>query len=191
MKIIDAEALKEASTSKLPSGVLDLTVHPPEAADQVYIDEQNGYVWYPDQEEQKNVDLYDMILTVIRHSKNTLIGMCNLKGHEGLYTLVEWRGYIVLQKVLYPASLNPHETRKSEVPVAARKSILKIVDSLVAPFDPELYDDQHAAAKRVVIDAATAPGEKPKKVAKKKEAPVVHDMMATLRQMEALVGADS
>lgn len=192
VKVVDTEALAEAKKSELAPNVLDLTVHPAEARDQMFPDEANGYVWVPNADEKKNVDFYDTILAVVRHSDKVLLGLCNLKGHEGLYTLTEWRGYIVIQKVLYPASLNAHEVRQSALPGAARRAVLSIVDSMVQDYDPEVYRNQITARSAEVVEAAVEPGGTPKKViVKKPKVEQEHDLLATLLAMDELVKADA
>lgn len=193
VSVVDEDELDEATVSELPSNILDLTIHPAETKDQVYPEKSNGYVWVPHADEKKNVDLYNTILTAVRYSDKVFLGACNLKGHEGLYTLIEWRGHIVVQRVLYPASLNAHDTRDTRLPAQAKRAVLNIVDAMATEFEPDKYRNQVAARKAEVIASAievggTAPHKAPKKV--KVAVIEEHDLMATLDAMALLVNAN-
>jgi non-homologous end joining protein Ku len=52
-----------------------------------------------------------------------------------------YQGYIVVQKMLYPESLNQYEPIHPELDAVVRDKALSVVRAMVQPFNPDSYKD--------------------------------------------------
>lgn len=154
--ILDAEALKAASTSALPKDIMNVTVCSLEDVENsTYASDNNAYVFYPSEGDPSNKIQADGLAYAIARGNMAFVAIMNLRNHEGLYRLSSWRGHIILQKLLYPEMLNPHETVVLDESTTNKK-IAMLLESLSVGFDPDDYRDQIARAKQAVADAAEA-----------------------------------
>ena len=155
-KVLDAEALKAARESVLPKNIMNVTVHPrADVDDQIFPSDNNAYVFYPDANDPANKLWADALTTAIAKDDMAYMGVVNLRNHEGLFRLSVWRGHMIIQKMLYPEMLKPHEFAPIEDTVTSKK-LAAVMAELVTPFVPEEYQDSIAKAKAEVVAAAEA-----------------------------------
>jgi hypothetical protein len=138
--VYTAEEIKAAKTSTLPKNVLDITVHPAaEVSDQLFSAKANAYVFDPDTENPKNVKKFEILAAALENNDYALVGVSNVKGHEGFYRLGLWRGHVVLIKQLYPNEVNEHEVVVRETSPAVAEKLADTLAHLSVPFDGDTY----------------------------------------------------
>jgi non-homologous end joining protein Ku len=126
------------------------------------------------------------VLTDKKNDK-TLVGLCNLKGNEGLFRVTVWRGHLVIQRQCFPETINDHEVApKADLTKAEVSKGLEMLDKLVSPFDAESYRNTIVDRQRKLIEA-TANGDAPVieevKATKVKKTTETVDVLAALESM--------
>lgn len=144
----------EARKSPLPKDIVELTVHPPEAADQMWpTSERNSYVFEPDETDSRGLDAANVIRALLA-AGYVLVSVANIRNSEGFYRLTNWKGHIVLESMVHTSALNPHEY----VDIDVDDDLLGLAKDLGAkfakPFDGDAYRDERLARIRAVEAAA-------------------------------------
>lgn len=157
---VDSVAIAAAKESLLPQNVLNVTVHDAVEVDRgLFPSDHNAYVLYPDGDDPANAKWHDFIVGTLTDNKceKTLVGMCNLRGNEGLFRVTTWRGRLVIQRQKFPTDLNDHEIAgKPSVTKAEVSKGISMLDKLAAPFNPESYRNTIAERQIKLIEAAQA-----------------------------------
>jgi hypothetical protein len=150
-----------AKASVLPLNVIDLTVHEADEVDrQLFPSEHNAYVFMPDEKDPANVSWYTFLRDVLDGSDRAFVGLCNLKNVEALYRIVLWKGCIVIQRQLYPESINEIESYEPEAGFSNEqiaKGIAQVAKTS-EPFNPTDYTNA-THAKLVALNQAASAGE--------------------------------
>jgi non-homologous end joining protein Ku len=151
--IVNQEDIDEAKNSYLPQNLLELTVHNSDEVDYyLFPSDNNAYVFEPNPKDPSNLVWHSALLQLLNdRTDKVLIGVANVKNYEGLYKVVLWRERIVLQKMLYPESLNNHQPLQSEytpeIDDVAMGKLNSMLDTLTQDFSPNSYQD--SVAERV------------------------------------------
>ncbi len=188
MKIIDKEAIAEAKKSTLELNSMHLTVHElSQMTGELWPDSsKKSFVFMPDSEKESNVMIEQAFLRALSLHKFGLVAVVNLKNHEALYQLVQWRGRLVVQPQVYTDALNPHTVQEFRLPKEVSEKIARLCELRVSPFDASAYINdtrlrvQHAEA----IALGRADGAKVVERASKQ----VPDLMSIL---DAAIGGES
>lgn len=158
--IVDREKLKETRKATLPKNLMVVTVHDlAEVEDVLFPSDSNAYLFYPNPNDPANAGWADFIIAGINSGKKAFLAKVNLRGYEGLFRLSLYRGRLCLQKQLYLWELNDHEAQALDMPKTMRAKVVKAIDSMTEPFDPESYDDQREVALRSLADEAQSGNE--------------------------------
>lgn len=137
---MDKVTLDAIKVSDLAPNVITLTVHrTDDVKDLLYPSDNNGYLFLADDKDPKNLDRTAALIAAVNDSPDkALFGTCNFHSSEGLFRVSVWRGYLVLQKTLYPTQVNDHDS----VPIVVTndaKIIKSFMDKKVEDFDPNTY----------------------------------------------------
>lgn len=146
----DNEALAEAKRSKLEKNTLILTAHNASDVNQyLYPSDNQGYVFEPMKLASDRVvadpanDLRCSIINILLRDANVaLIGRANLQGHEGLFRLGLFQGYITVQKQLYPEELNEFDPCSTISDPALEAKAKELAAKIIEDFRPEDYENQ-------------------------------------------------
>lgn len=147
MEIIEPSALFKARESELPPNILNVTAHPRSDVDQyVFPGKTQAYIIKPIIKKGKkeivdpvNTQWYDFLNVVVRDSDSALIGVCNLRGHEGLFRLGIYQGYLTIHKQQYPAELNQYDRYYPSMDGAVRDKAVEASRKVVQSFSAEDY----------------------------------------------------
>lgn len=147
----------EEKVSALPKNLVNLTVHPAEADDQLWTrGDRSSYIFVPHEEDDHLVDAAN-IMRAMLEAGFVLVSVANVRNSENFYRLILWRGYITLEPVVYTDSIHPHET----IPVPNDSHLVEtaigVAQAVCKPFDAQEYVD--ATAERVRAIEASAAGE--------------------------------
>lgn len=154
--IVSEEDIKSAKESKLPDNVITLTAHDKNEIDEfLFPSGSQAYIFKPVVKNGKkviedpiNVQWYDFINTILRETDTALIGKCNLRNHEGLFRLGRYKGYITLQKQMYPEELNQFDEWTSSLELPVRNKANELSRKAIKTFEPKKYEDE--VKKRLV-----------------------------------------
>lgn len=152
MEIIEPSSLYEARKSELPPNILNVTAHPRADVDQyVFPGTTQAYVLKPIIKKGKkeftdpvNTQWYDFINTVVSDSDAALIGVCNLRGHEGLFRLGIYQGYLTIHKQQYPAELNQYDSYVPQLQKPIHDKALEVSRRVTQGFNAEDYVNEVA-----------------------------------------------
>lgn len=150
IQVVDTAALEEARAAELPDNIMSLTVHPiADVETTMFPDKSNAYVFEPVikkgrkiVDDPDNTELHSLLYKVIEQSGDAFVAHMSVNGTEGLYRMSLFDGKIIVQKQLYPASLNeyPDYCIQDVAPDRLQKG-LAVARSLTKPFDPAEYRD--------------------------------------------------
>lgn len=153
--IVDADALKAVKKSDLLPNLLTMTVH--DAVDverYLFPSDNNAYLFEPDALSEQFNDLF--VAALVQNPDKALLGMCNLRGHEGLYRVNVWRGHLIVQRQLYTTDINDHDIAAAPgLDPAIVTRFADIIESRTEVFDPERYRNVQVERLRLAIDTAT------------------------------------
>lgn len=157
LKVVDPDTLREMKASDLPSDVLTLAVHEPsEVSNFLFPSDHKSYLLEPQMRNHKNKVIddpandrwYDFLTTIVRESGLTFVGVCNLRNNgDGLYRLGIYQGHLLIQRMLYPEDLNQYEVVNPQISPVEKEKAMKLVRSMVKPFDVEEY--RNVSAERL------------------------------------------
>lgn len=146
---VTKEELEAARTSELPVNVFRATVHPREEVELHTYSGDKSYVFTP-----KHPDEYfALLLSMISNPDNAFVAICNVKKIEGFYRLKVWNGNIVLEKLLWPESLNQFDTLRFETDHAVVGAAEAMIDRIRTPFDPDNYRSSVLDRLRAINEA--------------------------------------
>lgn len=150
--VLDNETLKEIKKSLLPKNIINVTVHPlVDVENQVYPDDNQGYLMYPNTDDPANVEVYGAFVAAVSASTDkAFLGVCNLQGHEGLFRISVWRGRLVFQKQSYPGDLKEHEVVEFKLDNHA-KVLRDIFTKRTEPFVAENYRNTVTERQREIL----------------------------------------
>lgn len=172
------EAVKEAKKSQLPKDIVEITIHSAESENELWpTSDRKSYVLAPPTDDPVHIEAYDILAEIVGNSCFTVLSQANIRNSEGFYALRIWRGYIVLQPMIYTDALNPHEPIKRNLDDAIAKNAFDVGRALMQGFDPSVYADNRVEAVRA-IEAGTDLAEIIKDQAKAKS--VANSMLAFL-----------
>lgn len=172
------DVVKAIGESEKPKNILPVTVHSAAEVDEyLYPADSNGYVFVPNIKVPELQRIFNALLVVLDTENKTLVGICNLQNHEGLFRLSVWRGQLVLQKQCYPADIREHtidvitivDTKDEtwtpyHVLGADVAAVTKMFTKQSQPFDPETYKNEIAAKQFALLadpDSIVLTDEKP------------------------------
>jgi hypothetical protein len=149
LTLINTEAVEQAKTSDLTLNTLNLTVHKADEVDgQIFPEKSNAYVFDPTIKVNRkiindpdNVEAHDFLNFLVNDSGFAFMGKCNFNNYEGLYKLSSYKGHILVQKYLFPHEMNEYDQLAVTVDRADKAKLLKIMDVVAQPFDPESYEN--------------------------------------------------
>lgn len=159
---VDLSEIEAAKESSLTLNTFDLNVHnAADIDDFLFPDKSNAYVFEPVIRNKSNKVIddpvnqrtHELINALVRNPKLAFIGRCNMNGTEGMYRLSIYRGWIVVQKQLYPEEV--HEFNVLPTPRLSRDERTKVTtlaERMVQDFNPEDYPNEIAAAVAAVAD---------------------------------------
>ena len=160
--LIDPSALTEAKKSDLPANIMNMQVHSrKETESLIFPSSHTAYILQPVIKSGKNYisdptndSWYDFLLEIVESGKYTILARANIHGHEGLYALVSYKGYLTVQRMTYPEGLwqeyGPHRSGISKTHKAKAKAV---ADALTVGFDLGDYVD--ARRERMAVAAET------------------------------------
>lgn len=152
--VVDKDALAEAKKGVLPKDIATVSVHlTSEVGTTLFHAPNNSYVLVPDTTDPTNKVWYDVVAEAIKDTDYTYITLCNVRNSEGIYQLISWRGYIVLQRMLFPDRVNDHDIYETDLDPQALK-LVPMIAGLVEPFNPDAYQDTQRERVQMVIEAA-------------------------------------
>lgn len=163
IEIIEPSSLYKARESSLPPNILNVTAHPREDVDQyVFPSKNQAYIIKPIIKKGKkefsdpvNTQWYDFLNVVVRDSNAALIGVCNLRGHEGLFRLGIYQGYLTITKQQYPAELYQYDRYYPNLEGAVQDKAVKVSDKVTEGFDAADYVNKVAERlAKVTAEAA-------------------------------------
>lgn len=152
--VVDKDVLAEAKKdSSLLPNVMNLTVHPTEQVDHyLFPSDNNAYIFIPDPVAKPLADVFAHALR--EDADRAMVGQALIKGTEGLYRLIHWRGYLVVQRQCYASDLHEHPVNPT-ADVASRE--LGLVKKLMAfkteEFEPDNYRNVVAERVRAAVAA--------------------------------------
>ena len=172
------EKITEAKKSTLPKDIVEVTIHPAEAGDQLWATSQNNsYLFVPNPDDPQNVDMADVIRAILDSGQYVLVSVANVRNSEGFYRLTLWRGQIVLEPIVYTDALNPHETVPVDIGDDLAKVALGVAGALVKDFDAETYIDSQKA-RIAAIEAGAAGESLAARIEEKERADSVHSRLS-------------
>lgn len=182
--IVDKDALAEAKKGVLPKDIAQISVHlTKDVGTTLFPAPNNAYVLVPDKTDPTNAVWYDVLAEAIKDPDFTYITLCNVRNSEGIYQLISWRGYIVLQRMLFPDRVNDHDIYETDLDPQALK-LVPMIAGLVEEFDPEAYQDTQRERVQMVVEAAEN-GTAVPAAAKAKPAAAVFDADAAMAAFAA------
>lgn len=150
-----ASKLAEVRTSQLKKNSITFSLHNTrDVLRCVFPSENQGYIFAPALLKNKKVDPhaaknYEAILAFMQDPEITLLGKCNLAGHEGLFKAGLYRDHLYIQKHLYPEDLNDLELEETKVPAKVAEATSMVARKMVETFDPAHYDN--TIARRIAL----------------------------------------
>lgn len=147
LEILDPKDIYAARSSDLPPNILNVTAHPRSDVDQfVFPGKTQAYILKPIIKKGKkeiidpvNSQWYDFLNVVVRDSDAALIGVCNLRGHEGLFRLGIYQGYLTIQKQQYPAELYQYDRYYPTLEGAVHDKAVEVSRKVTEGFDAAEY----------------------------------------------------
>jgi non-homologous end joining protein Ku len=153
--LLTKEELEEARASELPKNVINLTVHDAAEVNTILYPADNGYVFMPNTDDPRNKELNDLVAAALQADPSkALLGICNLRGHEGLFRFSVWRGHLVFHKQRYPSEIKPHPIAVLDVPLAAVDAVKAGLERRVEPFDPDKFRNNTSERLRAALAKA-------------------------------------
>ena len=140
--IVDKAAVDEARKSELEANSMHLTIHDLREMDgQVWPNgTKKSFVFVPDSSKESNVVIERALIRAVSLNKFGFLAVVNLRNHEGVFRLVEWRGHLVVQPQVYTDALKPHEPHEPfRLAKEATEKIETLCDMLSTPFDASDY----------------------------------------------------
>jgi len=169
--------IKEAKVSTLPKNVLEVTIHPASAKDQLWATSRNNsFLFVPDDEDPENVNMANVFKAMLESDDYLLVSVANIRNNEGFYRLAIWRGQITLEPVVYTDDLNPHETVSTEMEGDLPKVALGVAKALAVDFDAGVYVNERKA-RLMAIEAGEAGDSVADRIAEAKRATSVQSML--------------
>lgn len=138
--MVNKDAIAAAREATIPKNHMVLRIHDAKEVDDIWADESGkSFVFYPNPEMEMWAEAADTLAQKLAQGKKVALAEVNLRGHQRLYRLVAWRGYLVLQPHCYSDGVNDHEPRKPKVRREVSQLMDSILDGFSAEFDPESY----------------------------------------------------
>lgn len=168
-RLVDKDELKRARQSSLENNVMNITVHTRQDAEQwLYPSEHNAYIFEPvimkskrPVHEPDNDKMYNIIQAIVDSGKYAVVALACIRGSEALYRLVPYKGYIAVQRQLYPEDLwQTYEEYSSQLDRTQKKKALLGADSSITPFNPEDYINEVRGRIETVKSEDFVPGSK-------------------------------
>ena len=170
---VTKEELEAVRISDLPLNVFRATVHPREEVEQHTYSGDKAYVFTPSHPDE----YFALLVSMVGNPDNAFVAICNVKKNEGFYRLKVWNGNIVLEKLLWPESLNGFEPLNLETDERVVGAADAMIDRIRTPFDPEDYRSSVLDRLRAINEALGGTPD-PKKVKAPKEHKV--DLLSAL-----------
>lgn len=167
--LVDAEAVAEARQIQGDQNVLNLKVvrNTPELHDQLFVDYQSkSHVFVPMITKGKKIIpsstqdqmVYRLLLHAARQDRFRLIGTASVsRGKEHLYSVMSWRGHLVLQCLAWTDLIEDHQPNTIEPSEREASLMDQLLVLTSTDFEPGEFED--ASIKRLMQVAMTT-GEK-------------------------------
>jgi len=158
--VITAKEAKDATASKLPKNVANLTPHQTDSLKgEIYPGTGNSFVFEPNTADPFDLKAYEFLKVAVQSSGMTFLTTSNIRNSENFYRLNLWRGHLVLEPLIFPEELNDHyEDEAEEVSPTIVAKIRSAMKSWEEPFDSENYYSERFAGwqDNLVADQPTA-----------------------------------
>jgi non-homologous end joining protein Ku len=143
---ISEEEYVAARGSDLPANVLRVAVHP---TDQIrLVPHGTSYVFAPAIADPT----FAALMKLVDESGKAFVGVANLRGHEGVFQLQVHDGNLVIEKAVWPESLNEFEPVNVEPDVAIYGAALGMLDRIQVDFKADDYKSGSIARAKALTE---------------------------------------
>jgi hypothetical protein len=146
--MVDPNALADAKASALPVNILNLTVHYKRDTERwMWPSNHASYIFEPVIIENKkvvedptNMEWYTFIHEAISNPEFDIVALANIHNSQGLFKLLHYKGYIAVQRQLYPEDLwQDYEELEVKVDDRTKELAKAVTHKLAAPFETDAY----------------------------------------------------
>lgn len=162
VKVGQAEAAA-AKESPLPLNLLDLSVHPRDTMEAITYPSTKAYIFIPSVVTQP----YGVLVNIINSSPFAFVGISNIKHSETLVRLVAWRGFLILQQILYPEDVSEVEVPEDISTEEFITTMEQFIEKTAKPFEKEDYKNDTKIRLELLVKAMSAGESVPIPVEKK------------------------
>lgn len=147
--LLDPNEIVKAKQSPLPKNVAQFTVHKrAEIAHKLFPSPNQGYLLYPCVRDKKkfkkdpeNDLFYEMLNMAVRDQTLAFVTNMNLNNHHGVFKLEIYRGWLILQRQLFPQEIRPFKPYRLTAAASDRQLIKERFRSRAEGFNPDAYNN--------------------------------------------------